>query len=87
MHIVQWRYTKIPANNPFFVIVFLNFACYNKMNCCMLYSEGNMINIRKPETELWGSADLLRQGSKPTSNQYCMPVLGLIFLRYAYSRL
>ena len=45
-----------------------------------------MINIRKLETELWESADLLRVGSKLTSNQYCMPVLGLIFLRYAYSR-
>lgn len=45
-----------------------------------------MINIRKLELELWESADLLRAGSKLTSNQYCMPVLGLIFLRYAYSR-
>lgn len=44
------------------------------------------INIRKLETELWESADLLRQGSKLTSNQYCMPVLGLIFLRYAHGR-
>lgn len=45
-----------------------------------------MINIRRLEAELWESADLLRAGSKLTSNQYCMPVLGLIFLRYAYSR-
>ena len=45
-----------------------------------------MINIRKLEAELWESADLLRAGSKLTSNQYCMPVLGLIFLRYAYGR-
>ena len=45
-----------------------------------------MINIRKLENELWESADLLRQGSKLTSNQYCMPVLALLFLRYAYSR-
>lgn len=45
-----------------------------------------MINIRKLESELWTSADLLRQGSKLTSQEYCMPVLGLIFLRYAYSR-
>lgn len=45
-----------------------------------------MINIRKLESELWESADLLRAGSKLTSNQYCMPVLGLIFLRYAYCR-
>ena len=46
----------------------------------------DMINIRKLEAELWESADLLRQGSKLTSSQYCMPVLALLFLRYAYSR-
>ncbi len=45
-----------------------------------------MINIRKLEAELWESADLLRQGSKLTSSQYCMPVLALLFLRYAFSR-
>jgi len=45
-----------------------------------------MIKVRKLEAELWESADLLRSGSKLTSNQYCMPVLGLIFLRYAYNR-
>lgn len=45
-----------------------------------------MINIRKLEAELWESADLLRQGGKLTSSQYCMPVLALLFLRYAYSR-
>ena len=45
-----------------------------------------MINIRKLEAELWESADLLRQGSKLTSSQYFMPVLALLFLRYAYSR-
>ena len=45
-----------------------------------------VINIRKLEAELWDSADLLRAGSKLTSNQYCMPVLGLIFLRYAFGR-
>lgn len=43
-------------------------------------------SIRKLEADLWESADLLRAGSKLTSNQYCMPVLGLLFLRYAFSR-
>ena len=42
--------------------------------------------IKKLESDLWESADLLRAGSKLTSQQYCMPVLGLLFLRYAYSR-
>ena len=46
----------------------------------------NGLNIKKLEDDLWTSADLLRSGSALTSNQYCMPVLGLIFLRYAYSR-
>ena len=44
------------------------------------------INIRKLEADLWKSADLLRAESKLTSSQYCMPVLALLFLRYAYSR-
>lgn len=44
------------------------------------------VNIKKLESDLWESADLLRAGSKLTSNQYCMPVLGLLFLRYAFSR-
>ena len=43
-------------------------------------------SIKKLETDLWESADLLRAGSKLTSNQYCMPVLGLLFLRYAFFR-
>lgn len=45
-----------------------------------------MINIRILEAKLWDSADKLRANSDLTSNEYCMPVLGLIFLRYAYSR-
>ena len=45
-----------------------------------------MINIRKLDRELWEAADLLRADSEVTSQEYCMPVLGLIFLRYAYSR-
>ncbi len=45
-----------------------------------------MTDIKKLEAELWESADLLRQGSKLNSSQYCMPVLALLFLRYAYSR-
>ncbi len=44
------------------------------------------INIRKLEADLWESADLLRAGSKLTNSQYCMPVLALLFLRYAFSR-
>ena len=43
-------------------------------------------SLKHLEEELWDAADNLRANSKLTSNQYCMPVLGLIFLRYAYSR-
>ncbi|WP_223229351.1 type I restriction-modification system subunit M N-terminal domain-containing protein [Campylobacter concisus] len=39
------------------------------------------------ESNLWESADLLRSGSNLTSYQYCMPVLGLIFLRYSLGRI
>ena len=45
-----------------------------------------MADIKKLEKELWESADNLRANSKLTSQQYCMPVLGLIFLRYAWGR-
>lgn len=45
-----------------------------------------MADIRKLESELWEAADGLRANSKLTSQQYCMPVLGLIFLRYAWGR-
>ena len=38
------------------------------------------------EARLWDSADTLRSNSKLTSNQYCMPVMGVIFLRYAWGR-
>ena len=43
-------------------------------------------SLSKLESDLWGSADALRANSKLTSNQYCMPVLGLLFLRYAFGR-
>lgn len=45
-----------------------------------------MADITKLENELWEAADNLRANSKLTSQQYCMPVLGLIFLRYAWGR-
>ena len=43
-------------------------------------------NIKSLENDLWESADALREGSKLSSQEYCMPVLGLIYLRYAFSR-
>ena len=38
------------------------------------------------EKRLWSSADNLRANSNFASNEYFMPVMGLIFLRHAYSR-
>lgn len=43
-------------------------------------------HIEAIEKRLWGAADTLRANSSLASNQYFMPVMGLIFLRHAYSR-
>ncbi|MBY6757217.1 N-6 DNA methylase [Clostridium botulinum] len=45
-----------------------------------------MEDIKKIERDLWDAADQLRANSKLTASEYSMPVLGLIFLRYAYNR-
>jgi type I restriction enzyme M protein len=43
-------------------------------------------DIEKLEADLWEAADNLRANSKLTSSDYFMPVLGVIFLRYAANR-
>lgn len=43
-------------------------------------------HIEAIEERLWSSADNLRANSNFASNEYFMPVMGLIFLRHAYSR-
>ena len=43
-------------------------------------------DIEKLESHLWEAADQLRANSKLTSSEYCMPVLGIIFLRHATNR-
>jgi type I restriction enzyme M protein len=43
-------------------------------------------NIEQIEASLWEAADQLRANSKLTSSEYCMPVLGIIFLRHAGNR-
>jgi len=43
-------------------------------------------NIEAIEKRLWGAADTLRANSNYASNEYFMPVMGLVFLRHAYSR-
>jgi type I restriction enzyme M protein len=43
----------------------------------------NLVNIEHLEADLWDAADNLRANSKLTAGEYCMPVLGVIFLRHA----
>ena len=43
-------------------------------------------NIAQVESSLWEAADLLRANSNLPSSEYCMPVLGVIFLRHATNR-
>ena len=40
-------------------------------------------NIEALEKRLWNAADNLRANSNYASNEYFMPVMGLIFLRHA----
>jgi len=42
--------------------------------------------IQKFEAELWKIADNLRANSNLASNEYFMPIMGLIFMRYATNR-
>ena len=43
-------------------------------------------NISQIEASLWEAADQMRANSKLSSSEYCMPVLGVIFLRHASNR-
>jgi type I restriction enzyme M protein len=47
---------------------------------------GTPNNSESLEDTLWTAADKLRAESKLTSSEYCMPVLGIIFLRHAANR-
>jgi len=43
-------------------------------------------NIEAIEKRLWGAADTLRANFNYVSNEYYIPVMGLVFLLNAYSR-
>jgi len=43
-------------------------------------------HIEAIERRLWSAADTLRANSSLASNEYFLPVMGLVFLRHAYSR-
>lgn len=49
-------------------------------------ADNDLSTIARLENDLWEAADNLRANSKLTSTQYCMPVLGIIFLRHATNR-
>lgn len=49
-------------------------------------SNPSLTEIECLEDNLWAAADNLRANSKLTSSEYCMPVLGVIFLRHATNR-
>ena len=51
-----------------------------------LSSTNPLENIEALQAHLWDAADNLRANSKLTANEYCMPVLGIIFLRHATNR-
>ncbi len=49
-------------------------------------SENPLAQLAQLEASLWDAADNLRANSKLTAGEYCMPVLGVIFLRHATNR-
>ena len=46
----------------------------------------HLTGIEQFEAKLWKAADNLRANSNLASNEYFMPILGLIFLRHATNR-
>jgi len=48
--------------------------------------QNHLNGLSRLESDLWEAADQLRANSKLTSSEYCMPVLGVIFLRHAANR-
>ena len=49
-------------------------------------SADHLQGIEKFEADLWKIADDLRANSGLASNEYFMPIMGLIFLRHATNR-
>jgi hypothetical protein len=43
-------------------------------------------HIEAIEKRLWTAAETLRANSNYASNEYFLPVMGLVFLHHAYSR-
>lgn len=70
------------------VLGFIRFNYYvysNSKSCKKNDTDQNMTtkDLKKLESILWSSADNLRANSDLSSNEYSVPVLGLIFLKFA----
>lgn len=64
----------------------LDFAAVHHAPVTLPIAHNPMQDIDRLEKKLWEAADNLRANSKLTSSEYCMPVLGVIFLRHATNR-
>lgn len=71
---------RIPAPQP------LSFAVSPTAKPRLPVTPSTFENFTRLEADLWDAADNLRANSKLTSSEYCMPVLGIIFLRHASNR-
>src|SRR5512145_1833924 len=70
-----------PARNPGFAI-----SCSKSQQKSNKTPKDNCLmpaNVTEIEKRLWSAADQLRANSHLKSSEYSVPVLGLIFLRYA----
>jgi type I restriction enzyme M protein len=75
--------TGKPAAQPFRIETGVKGAALPALN---YQPSGTFKNIEKLEADLWDAADNLRANSRLTADEYCMPVLGVIFLRHATNR-
>jgi len=63
-----------------------NLFCGREGSFLIKMSNEPLNGLARLERDLWEAADQLRANSKLTSSEYCMPVLGVIFLRHATNR-
>src|SRR5438132_904316 len=61
-------------------------TCHETSNSDRKLGLPQLENIEAIERRLWSAADQLRANSNYASNEYFLPVMGLVFLRHAYSR-
>jgi type I restriction enzyme M protein len=86
---------SVPSSYPCLITVWANLIVYSLQKAAyakythvglsnlLLESVPMLANHTEVEKRLWEAADELRANSKLKSSEYSVPVLGLIFLRYA----